>query len=168
MKKFFIVIEETISEEFEIEAESKEDAIKKAIEKYKSCEFILCHGNIENKKLAVTEYDEDIDEWIEFWFKWQKKSLRSSNGKFSWKFFEKIFVIETNFYTAGGSKLNETARSYKMIAEESKNISNFEFVWITDGKGWKNSKRNLKETFLILPTLYNINDLENGILNELF
>ena len=64
--------------------------------------------------------------------------------------------------------MNETARSYKMIAEESKNISNFEFVWITDGKGWKNSKRNLKETFLILPTLYNINDLENGILNELF
>lgn len=76
--------------------------------------------------------------------------------------------FETNFYTSGGSKLNETARSYKMIAEESKQIKNFEFVWITDGKGWKSARRNLKETFLILPTLYNINDLENGIFEEIF
>ncbi len=81
---------------------------------------------------------------------------------------DKIFVIETNFYTGGGSKLNETARSYKMIAEESKNISNFEFVWITDGGGWYSAKRNLKETFLSLENIYNIADLECGIFNELF
>ena len=76
--------------------------------------------------------------------------------------------FETNFYTSGGSKLNETARSYKMIAEESKNIKGFKFVWITDGAGWKKAKRNLKETFLVLPTLYNIKDLEDGIFNEMF
>ena len=81
---------------------------------------------------------------------------------------ENIFGVETNFYTDGGSKLNETARSYKMIAEESKNISGFKFVWITDGKGWKSARRNLKETFLILPNLYNIQDLRNGIFLELF
>ena len=80
----------------------------------------------------------------------------------------KIFVIETNFYTISGSKLNETARSYKLIAEESRQIKNFVFVWITDGEGWKSAKRNLKETFLTLETLYNINDLENGILRYLF
>lgn len=80
----------------------------------------------------------------------------------------KIWGIETNFYTGGGSKLNETARSYKMIAEESKQIKNFEFVWITDGKGWKNAKNNLKETFLVLNNLYNIQDLENGILSKIF
>lgn len=80
----------------------------------------------------------------------------------------KIFGIETNFYTGGGSKLNETARSYKMIAEESKNIEGFKFVWITDGKGWKSARKNLKETFLVLDMLYNINDLENGIFRELF
>lgn len=33
-----------------------------------------------------------------------------------------IYVIETNFYSGGGSKLNETARSYKLIAEESRDI----------------------------------------------
>ena len=80
----------------------------------------------------------------------------------------KIFGIETNFYTGGGSKLNETARSYKLIAEEAKTIDGFEFIWITDGKGWRSTRGNLKETFLVLPTLYNIRDLENGIFLELF
>ena len=81
---------------------------------------------------------------------------------------DNIFGIETNFYTSGGSKLNETARSYKMIAEEAKQIKNFKFIWITDGEGWKSAKGNLKETFLILDNLYNIKDLENGIFEELF
>ena len=81
---------------------------------------------------------------------------------------ETVFGFETNFYTSGGSKLNETARSYKMLAEESENIDGFKFVWITDGNGWKSARKNLKETFLILDTLYNIADLENGILRELF
>lgn len=37
---------------------------------------------------------------------------------------------------------------------------------MTDGKGWIRARHNLKETFDVLDTLYNINDLENGILNE--
>mgnify|MGYP004532556861 CR=1 FL=1 len=79
-----------------------------------------------------------------------------------------IYVIETNFYAAGGSKLNETARSYKMIAEESKNIKNFSFVWITDGGGWRSARKNLEETFNVLDNLYNINDLESLVLEKLF
>ena len=55
-----------------------------------------------------------------------------------------------------------------MIAEESENIGGFKFVWITDGDGWKSARRNLKETFLVLDTLYNISDLEDGIFRELF
>lgn len=35
-------------------------------------------------------------------------------------------------------------------------------------EGWKSARKNLKETFLILNTLYNIADLEDGILQELF
>ena len=81
---------------------------------------------------------------------------------------KRIFVIETNFYSSGGSKLNETARSYKMIAEEAKLIPNFSFVWITDGGGWTSARRNLEETFNILPTLYNIADMEKGELKQLF
>lgn len=78
-----------------------------------------------------------------------------------------IYGIETNFYSSGGSKLNETARSYKQIAEESKRIKAFKFVWFTDGKGWISAKNNLEETFDILEHLYNINDLEKGAMEEL-
>lgn len=78
-----------------------------------------------------------------------------------------IFLIEVNFYSSGGSKLNETARSYKLIAEETKKIEGVEFVWFTDGQGWLSAKNNLKETFDVLPNLYNINDLKNGAFNNL-
>ena len=78
-----------------------------------------------------------------------------------------VYVIETNFYATQGSKLNETARSYKMLAEESKKVDGVTFIWITDGMGWKSAKKNLEETFNELDTIYNINDLDNGILNKL-
>lgn len=77
-----------------------------------------------------------------------------------------IYAIETNFYTSSGSKLNETARSYKNITLETKYLENFKFVWITDGCGWLKAKNNLKETFDVLEHLYNITDLENGIISQ--
>ena len=79
-----------------------------------------------------------------------------------------IYVIETNFYGGGGSKLNETARSYKMIAEEARDVSGVEFVWVTDGGGWRSARRNLEETFNTMQHLYNINDMENGVFLSLF
>ena len=79
-----------------------------------------------------------------------------------------IYVIETNFYTSGGSKLNETSRSYKMIAEEARSIKNVDFVWVTDGGGWKSARRNLEETFNVMPYLFNIQDMENGAFLSLF
>lgn len=78
-----------------------------------------------------------------------------------------IYGIETNFYTSSGSKLNETARSYKTITSETKDLDYFKFIWITDGCGWYKAKNNLKETFDILDNLYNITDLENGIITEI-
>lgn len=71
-----------------------------------------------------------------------------------------IYAIEVNFYSSGGSKLNETSRSYKMIAEESKEIKNFKFVWFTDGWGWKTAKSNLQETFDVLDTVFSIEELD--------
>ena len=78
-----------------------------------------------------------------------------------------IYLIEVNFYATGGSKLNETARSYKMITEETRNIPDEEFMWFTDGIGWHKAKNNLRETFEVLPNLYNINDLSNGVLKNI-
>ncbi len=79
-----------------------------------------------------------------------------------------VYVIETNFYASGGSKLNETSRSYKMIAEEAQNIPKVEFIWITDGGGWKKARRNLEETFNTMKHLYNIHDMEQGVLKKIF
>lgn len=80
-----------------------------------------------------------------------------------------IYAIETNFYSVGGSKLNETARSYKTIALEAKQIEDFVFVWFTDGyEGWKSARHNLEETFDVLDNLYCISDLENGVISKLF
>ena len=79
---------------------------------------------------------------------------------------KQIYLIETNFYASSGSKLNETARSYEMLAKKAKGIDGITFIWITDGLGWHDAKNNLKETFNELETMYNINDLESGILKQ--
>lgn len=79
-----------------------------------------------------------------------------------------IYGIETNFYGSGGSKLNETARSYKTLALETDTIDGFTFVWFTDGKGWTSARHNLEETFDVMEHVYNIKDLENGIITEVF
>ena len=78
-----------------------------------------------------------------------------------------IYAFETNFYSSSGSKLNETARSYKMLAEESKNIKGFAFVWVTDGLGWVGAKNNLEETFDAMENIYNIKELSEGKLKEI-
>ena len=78
------------------------------------------------------------------------------------------FAIETNFYSSSGSKLNETARSYKNIAQEAKSITGFEFVWFTDGHGWISARNNLRETFEVMEHIYSIDDMENGIIKNIF
>lgn len=98
----------------------------------------------------------------------------SNQGKMEkrWDFVVKtdncIYLIETNFYGSGGSKLNETARSYKTIATEMKNVKGAKFVWFTDGAGWKSAARNLEETFDVLDDIYSINDMQNGIMGKVF
>ena len=79
-----------------------------------------------------------------------------------------IYGIETNFYSGGGSKLNETARSYKTLALETDRIDGFTFVWFTDGKGWTSARHNLEETFDVMEHVYSIDDMENGIITEIF
>lgn len=78
-----------------------------------------------------------------------------------------IYGIETNFYASGGSKLNETARSYKQISQEVATINGFEFVWFTDGSGWTSARHNLEETFDVMEHIYSIDDLENSVISML-
>ena len=81
---------------------------------------------------------------------------------------ETVYGIETNFYASSGSKLNETARSYKTIALEAKEIQGFAFVWFTDGKGWYSARHNLEETFDVMDNIYCIAELESGVVERLF
>lgn len=78
-----------------------------------------------------------------------------------------VYACECNFYGSRGSKLNETARSYKNLAIESKQVEGFTFVWFTDGVGWNTAKHNLEETFDVLDTIYNLKDLDEGALERL-
>lgn len=101
-------------------------------------------------------------------------SAISNKGKMEKRFdfviktLDMIYGIETNFYGSGGSKLNETARSYKTLAWETEEIDGFTFVWFTDGKGWTNARNNLEETFDVMQHIYSIKDLEDGIISEVF
>lgn len=76
---------------------------------------------------------------------------------------QKIYFIEVNFYSGGGSKLNEVARAYSDIAPKINAVDGFEFVWITDGIGWNSAKNKLQEAFNIIPSIYNLSTIEHFI-----
>jgi len=73
----------------------------------------------------------------------------------------KTYLIETNFYNGAGSKLNEVARAYSDVAPKINQYANFEFVWITDGQGWLSAKNKLEEAFTIIPSVYNLSNLDS-------
>ena len=131
-------------------------------------EYIIKAGYKKNETYFKEMYLSEIEK------KWNMDLSAMSGNNVSTKRFDfviktnkNVYVIETNFYSSGGSKLNETARSYKMLAEESKKINGVTFIWFTDGMGWKGAKKNLEETFNELDTLYNIEDLDKGVLDNL-
>ncbi len=130
--------------------------------------YIEKAGFIKGKNYFKEMYLKDIER------KWNLDLSSMSGNNISTKRFDfviktdsQVYVIEANFYTGGGSKLNETARSYKMLAQESKKVKNVTFIWITDGIGWNSARKNLEETFNVLDTMYNISDLEKGVLEKL-
>ena len=73
----------------------------------------------------------------------------------------KTYLIEVNFYSGGGSKLNEVARSYSDIAPKINSVPGFEFVWITDGIGWKSARNKLQEAYNIIPSIYNLTNIKD-------
>lgn len=76
---------------------------------------------------------------------------------------KKTYLIETNYYNSGGSKLNEVARAYSDVAPKINQYPDFEFVWITDGQGWNTAKNKLEEAYHIIPSVYSLATLPNFI-----
>lgn len=71
----------------------------------------------------------------------------------------KKYLIEVNFYSGGGSKLNEVARAYTELAPKVNSVDGFEFVWITDGIGWKSARNKLEEAYNTIPSVYNLTNI---------
>lgn len=138
--------------------------------------------NLVESYIQKAGFERDVNYFKEMYLadvenKWNiDLSALSNNGKarkrfdFVVKTDNMIYAIETNFYggTGGGSKLNETARSYKMLAQEADTVDGFTFVWFTDGTAWRSARGNLRETFDVLETIFSIDDMEQGIMKKLF
>ena len=75
----------------------------------------------------------------------------------------KTYLMEVNFYSGGGSKLNEVARSYTDVAPKVNGIHGLEFVWITDGIGWNSARNKLEEAFSAIPSIYNLTTISEFI-----
>lgn len=93
------------------------------------------------------------------------KALGADNKRFDFviRTSEKVYLIEANFYTGGGSKLNEVARAYSELAPKINAVPGFEFVWITDGIGWESARNKLEEAFVHIPSIYNLTNIKSFI-----
>ena len=131
--------------------------------------YIKKAGFIKDNNYFKEMYIHEITE------KWEVDlSAISNQGKMEKRFDyvvkteNQIYVIETNFYGSGGSKLNETSRSYKTLAQEVDTIDGVTFVWFTDGNGWRSARHNLEETFDVMEHIYCIADMESGVMEKIF
>ena len=111
------------------------------------------HGIPYEQEVYYTEFPEIV------------KALGADNKRFDFvvKAKDKTYLIEANFYTGGGSKLNEVARSYSELAPKINAVSGFEFVWITDGIGWESARNKLEEAFAHIPSVYNLSNINEFI-----
>ena len=80
---------------------------------------------------------------------------------------EKLYLIETNFYSGGGSKLKATAGEYKTLYDVITRDGH-DFIWITDGVGWRSANRPLQEAFNHNKYVLNLKMVELGVLEQIF
>jgi len=119
--------------------------------------------------LNETYFKEMYKTDIESNFKIEISSENQDNKRFDFVIINsnKIIAMEVNYFSSQGSKPSETSRSFRLLNTESSHIKDFVFIWITDGYGWHKIQNNLRNSFNQIEHLYNINDLENGILNKI-
>lgn len=103
-------------------------------------------------KAAGLNYRKEVasKEWPEI-----TKALGTDEKRFDFVLYtrDKTYLMEVNFYSGGGSKLNETARSFTELGIKVNSVPGFEFVWVTDGKGWEQAKNKLQEAFYTIPNM---------------
>ena len=78
-------------------------------------------------------------------------------------------MIETNYYGGGGSKLKAVAGEFTELSQfVVTSDDDVEFVWVTDGQGWKQHTYQLAEAFSHITNVFNLEMLREGFLADLF
>lgn len=108
---------------------------------------ILCEANVAFQQEV---YARDFPEVA------RALGLDSKRFDFVVKSTSSTYLMEVNFYSGGGSKLNEVARAYTELAPKVNACKGFEFVWVTDGVGWRSAQNKLEEAFYAIPSIYNL------------
>lgn len=81
----------------------------------------------------------------------------------------KVWLIETNYYGGGGSKLKAVAGEFTELSQFIKSSKDdVDFVWVTDGQGWKTAHLPLLEAFGHIQNIFNLSMLKEEFLYELF
>lgn len=124
----------------------------------------FCQEN-ENLEFIEQATQKRIKEFFNYDIEIDKSSRRFDFAVYN-KTKNKLFLIEVNYYSGGGSKLKATAGEYQYLHNFVK-FQNIDFIWITDGKGWLTSLKPLEETFIHNDYVINLEMLKNGILKEI-
>tara|TARA_Y100000310_G_scaffold40685_1_gene38152 strand:- start:167 stop:1099 length:933 start_codon:yes stop_codon:yes gene_type:complete len=136
--------------------QSMESIVEKIIQKFAEKNNLDYIPQATQKKIKE-KWDFDIE-------------IDKTNRIFDFAVFEKtknkIFIIETNYYSGGGSKLKSTAGEYQYLSDFLKK-QGIDLIWITDGLGWKTTKKSLFETFLHNDYLLNIEMVKQGTLKDI-
>lgn len=96
--------------------------------------------------------------------------INKSSRKFDFAIFNKkknkVFLIETNFFNGGGSKLKSVCGEFRTLEREL-TAQNIDLIWVTDGKGWETAKKPLEEVFNDNKYVFNLKMIEKGLLKEI-
>ncbi len=101
--------------------------------------------------------------------KWKLKlRVDKSSRRFDFAIYngKNLYLIETNYYGGGGSKLKSTAGEYKALYDFLSE-GGHKFIWVTDGLGWRTTSRPLEETFNYIEYLLNLKMLSIGFLEDI-
>lgn len=80
---------------------------------------------------------------------------------------DKLYVCETNYYGGGGSKLKTVAGEFQYLNSLISEKDDIEFIWLTDGQGWKTARHPLNAAFKDIDYIFNLHMLERGFLKAL-
>ena len=81
----------------------------------------------------------------------------------------RLWLIETNYYGGGGSKLKAVAGEFtELNAFVRATPDSVEFVWVTDGQGWHTARRPLAEAFGHIDYVFNLEMLRTEYFRDLF